>query len=60
MPHKGTKDILDHFKLTYNDVIYLDKSPIFQGITLLNEEWDMFQIKNIVTDWREYLWSRNE
>lgn len=58
--HKGTKDILEHFELTYNDVIYLDKSPIFQGLSLLNEEWDLFQIKNIVTDWREYLWSRNE
>jgi len=60
IPHKGTKDILDHFELTYIDVTYLDKSPIFQGITLLNEEWNLFQIKNIVTDWREYLWSRND
>jgi len=59
-PHKGTKDILEHFELTYSDVIYLDKSPIFQGIALLNEEGDLFQIKNIVTNWREYLWSRNE
>ncbi len=60
MPHKGTKDILDHFKLNYNDVTYLDKSPIFQGLTLLNEDWDLFQIKKLVTDWREYLWSRSE
>jgi len=60
MLHKGTRDILDHFKLTYDDVTYLDKSPIFQGLTLLNEEWDLFQVKNLVTDWREYLWSRNE
>lgn len=59
-PHKGTKDILDHFKLTYNDVIYLDKSPIFQGLTLLSEEWDLFQVKNIVTSWREHLWLKNE
>jgi hypothetical protein len=59
-PQKGTKDILDHFKLTYYDVTYLDKSPIFKGLTLLNEDWDLFQVKNIVTAWREYLWSKNE
>lgn len=59
-PRKGTKDILDHFKLAFNNVTYLDKSPIFQGLTLLNAEWNLFQVKNLVTNWREYLWSRNE
>ncbi len=59
-PHKGTKDILDHFNLKYEDVTYLDKSPIFQGLTLLNEDWDLLQVKTFVTDWRELLWSRNE
>lgn len=58
--HKGTKDILDHFKLNYNVVTYLEKSPIFEGLTLLNLKWDLFEIKKLVTDWREYLWSRNE
>jgi len=57
-PHKGTKEILDHFNLNYDDENYLDKSPIFQGLTLLNADWDLFQVKNLVTDWREYLWSR--
>ena len=60
IPHKGTKAILDHFKLNYSDVTYLDKSPIFEGLTLLNEDWDLFQIKNQVTDWRDYLWSRDD
>jgi hypothetical protein len=59
-PHKGTKDILDHFNLNYEDVTYLDKSPIFQGLTLLNEDWDLLQVKTFVTDWRELLWSKNE
>jgi len=58
--HKGTKDILDHFNLNYDDKTYLDNSPIFQGLTLLNEHWDLFKIKEIVTDWREYVWSRND
>lgn len=58
--HKGTKDILDYFKLNYNDVTYLDNSPIFQGLRLLNEDWDLFKIKDYVTEWREFIWSRNE
>ncbi len=59
-PHKGTKEILDYFKLNYENVIYLDNSPIFQGLTLLNEDWDLFKIKVYVTEWREFLWSRND
>jgi len=53
---KGTKAILDHFKLTYNDVTCLDRSAIFEGVDLLYKDWDLFQVKNIVTAWREYLW----
>lgn len=60
IPHKGTKETLDYFKLNYENVTYLDNSPIFQGLTLLNEDWDLFNIKEYVTDWREFLWSRND
>jgi len=28
-PHKGTKETLDYFKLNYENVTYLDNSPIF-------------------------------
>ena len=56
----GTKEILDHFNLNYENVTYLDKSPIFQGLTILNEDWDLFKIKEYVTEWREFLWSRND
>lgn len=59
-PHKGTREVLDHFKLDYQNVTYLDKSPIFQGITLLNPNWNLFDIKDSITHWRESLWSRNE
>jgi hypothetical protein len=59
-PHKGTKEILDYFNLNYENVNYLDNSPIFQGLTLLNEDWDLFKIKNYVMEWRELLWSRND
>jgi len=59
-PHKGTKETLDYFKLNYENVTYLDNSPIFQGLTILNEDWDLFKIKEYVTEWREFIWSRND
>ncbi|WP_157429252.1 hypothetical protein [Aequorivita sublithincola] len=58
IPHRGTKEILDHFNLNYEDVNYLDKSPIFQGLNLFSEGWDLFTLKTLVTDWREYMWAR--
>lgn len=60
IPHKGTKETLDYFKLNYENVTYLDNSPIFQGLSILNEDWDLFKIKEYVTEWREFLWSRND
>ncbi|PKQ45196.1 hypothetical protein [Confluentibacter flavum] len=58
VPHKGTKEVLDCFKLNYLNVTYLDKSPIFQGLTILNKNWDLFKIKAIVTKWRKLLWNQ--
>lgn len=51
---KGTKDILDCFDLKYvdNDII---NSPIFEGLSLLNKDWDLFEILKIVTNWRKKL-----
>lgn len=57
-PHKGTKDILDYFQLTYENVTYLDKSAIFEGLTLLDSSWDLLNIMKIVTEWRELLWNQ--
>lgn len=58
VPHKGTKAILDYFNLDYENVTSLDNSPVFQGLTLLNEDWDLFKIEDYITEWREFLWSR--
>lgn len=58
IPHKGTKAVLDCFELNYEDITYLDKSPIFQGLTILNKEWDLFKIKSKVIQWRELLWNQ--
>ncbi len=57
---KGTKGTLDYFKLNYENVTCLDNSPIFQGLTLLDENWNLFEVKNYVMEWREFLWSRND
>lgn len=59
-PHRRTKETLDHFSLNYENVTYLDNSPIFQGLELLSKDWNLFEIKNYVTEWREFLWTRNE
>jgi len=56
--HQGTKETLDYFNLNYNNVTCLDNSAIFQGISILNEDWDLFRVKDFVTNWREFLWSR--
>lgn len=55
-PLSGTMAILDNFKLNYKDVIYLDEGAIFQGLTILNENWDLKIIMEYVTTWRESLW----
>jgi len=58
IPHKGTKEILECFNLDYQDISYQDKSAIFQGLTILNKDWNLFEIKELVTNWREMIWTR--
>lgn len=55
IPDKGTKDVLDCFELNYENLTHLDNSPIFEGLTILNNEWDLSKIKSIVTEWRKVL-----
>ena len=54
--HTGTAEILDAFNLNHKKAIYLDEAVIFPGLTLLNKDWNLFQIKKYVIDWRESLW----
>jgi hypothetical protein len=58
IPHKGTKEVLDCFELNYENVTYLDNSPIFQGLTILDENWDLVKIKAIAIEWRKLLWNQ--
>ena len=54
---ENTAKILDAFNLKYKDIIYLDEGVIFQGLTILNKDWSLFEIKDYVTAWRESLWA---
>ena len=52
----GTTSILDEFDLNYKDVHYLDEAAIFQGLSMLDKDYNLFRIKDYVTQWRESLW----
>jgi len=56
--HRGTKEVLDCFELNYKNVTYLDNSPIYQGLTILDENWDLIKIKAIAIEWRKLLWNQ--
>lgn len=51
--HSEIKIILDCFGLNSFDTI--DQSPIFKGINLLDKDWDLFAVLNIVKGWRKIL-----
>jgi hypothetical protein len=53
--HNGTAEILKSFNLDINSENVVDNSPIFEGLELLNFEWNLFEIKKIVTDYRKKL-----
>lgn len=55
--NKGTEGVLDYFNINCNNITTHDKSPIFQGLTILNEDWNLYKIKAFVTEWRENLWT---
>lgn len=55
--HFGTKEILECFKLSTDKEPEPDKSPVFDGLSVLNESWNLFEILEVVKNWRERLWS---
>lgn len=50
--HKGTSEILKSFDLDTSKGIDIGSSPIFEGLTILTESWNLFEIKSNVTNWR--------
>lgn len=57
---EGTTTILDAFNLNYKDVISLDEAAIFQGLEILDKDWNLFKINEYVVNWRESLWLSKE
>lgn len=55
--HKGTREILESFRLNLDKDIEIEKSPIFEGLTILSDDWNLFEVLEIVTDWRKKLWT---
>lgn len=55
--HKGTREILECFRLHFGNEISIDNSPIFGGLTILSNDWNLFEILEIVKSWREKLWT---
>lgn len=51
--HNGTQNILNSFNLEPST--WIEDSPIFEGLTILNEKWDLLKIYYIVIDWRKDL-----
>ncbi len=68
--HKGTAFSLDNLDIEYKEIYdmvngkYFHKlgscSPVFSGLSLLSESWDLNDLINIVSSWRENLWLTEE
>lgn len=54
--HKATREILTDFGLNIDKGASVESSAIFEGLTILNEAWDLFQILDLVINWRSVLW----
>lgn len=57
--HKGTETVLQDLELEYIDIIEPERLPILMGVDILSESWSLKDITNIVTAWRESLWTEN-
>lgn len=57
---KATRETLEYFDLNPSKNLDLGESPIFKGMSILSEEWDLFEMLKIVEEWREELWIKYE
>jgi len=55
-PHKGTKNTLSDLGLKSDLEVDIVESPIFEGIELLSPSWDLKEVLDRVSVWRESLW----
>lgn len=54
--HRGTRKILDSFGIDYSEDLDITRSPIFQGMDTLDENWSLLKLIDIVEEWRETIW----
>ena len=52
-----TKEVLNHFNLNHGEDLYIRDSPIFDGLDILDTEWNLQNIVKIVSEWREEIWN---
>ena len=56
--HKKTAEILKSFGLDVSkEADIVDSSPIFEGLTILTDNWNLYDIESIVTSWRANLFT---
>jgi hypothetical protein len=55
-----TARILDAFNLNYVNPDIVDSSPIFRALELIDENWELITLADLVCDWREKLWQYAE
>lgn len=53
---RETSKILNDFNLQFDKDVDITNSPIFKGLEILSEDWDLQVGVKIVERWREKLW----
>ena len=56
--HNGTIEVIKSFNLDIDSENVVDASPIFDGLEILNYEWNLFEIQKTVTDYRRRLFEK--
>lgn len=51
-----TSKILNDFNLQFDKDVDVTSSPIFKGLEILSEDWDLQVVVKAVERWREKLW----
>jgi hypothetical protein len=53
---KDTANILNDFNFQFDKKIDITDSPIFKGLDLFSENWDLIDVVKVAEIWREKLW----
>lgn len=52
----GTTNILSDFNLQFDKATDIENSPIFKGLNIFTQTWELSEIIKVVENWRERLW----